>query len=201
MIRIEGAREHNLKNIDVEIPHRSLTVVTGVSGSGKSSLAFDILYAEGQRRYVESFSAYARQFLDRMNKPHVERVTGILPAIAIDQRRPVRTSRSTVATMTELHDHLKLLFSKVAKLRCSRCDRPVERDTPESVARRLPEGARVLVCFAVAPPARLPWKEVREGLERAGFTRVLLVEASPRPWKRSRRSRPSGFSSSSTGSR
>ena len=174
MIRIEGAREHNLKNIDVEIPHRSLTVVTGVSGSGKSSLAFDILYAEGQRRYVESFSAYARQFLDRMNKPHVERVTGILPAIAIDQRRPVRTSRSTVATMTELHDHLKLLYSKVAKLRCSRCDRPVERDTPESVARRLPEGARLLVCFVVAPPARLPWKEVREGLERAGFTRVLV---------------------------
>src|ERR671928_19627 len=96
------------------------------TASRKSSLAFDVLYAEGQRRYVESFSAYARQFLDRMNKPHVDSIHGILPAIAIDQRRPVRTSRSTVATMTELHDHLKLLFAKVARLRCRGCGRPVE---------------------------------------------------------------------------
>ena len=121
MISVRGAREHNLKGIDVEIPHRSLTVVTGVSGSGKSSLAFDVLYAEGQRRYVETFSAYARQFLDRMNKPHVDAIGGILPAISIDQRRRVVTSRSTVATMTELHDHLKLLFAKAARLRCRGC--------------------------------------------------------------------------------
>ncbi len=174
MISVRGAREHNLQGIDVDVPHRSLTVVTGVSGSGKSSLAFDVLYAEGQRRYVESFSAYARQFLDRMNKPHVDSISGILPAISIDQRRPVRTSRSTVATMTELHDHLKLLFSKVARLVCHGCGRAVERDSPESVARRIPEGARFLVLFSVDPPERLPWAEVRGGLERAGFARVLL---------------------------
>ncbi len=176
MISVRGAREHNLKGIDLDIPHRSLTVVTGVSGSGKSSLAFDVLYAEGQRRYVESFSAYARQFLDRMNKPRVDAVTGILPAISIDQRRPVRTSRSTVATMTELHDYWKLLFAKVAALRCHGCGRPVERDTPESVARRFREGERFLVTFPVVAPARLPWSEIRGGLERAGFTRLLLGE-------------------------
>ena len=110
-IRIKGARQNNLKNIDLEIPLNALTVVTGVSGSGKSTLAFDILYAEGQRRYVESFSAYARQFLERMDKPDVESIEGIPPTIAIGQNRSVKTSRSTVGTMTELHDHLKLLFS------------------------------------------------------------------------------------------
>src|SRR5712692_1851102 len=131
-IRIRGAKQNNLKNIDLDIPLNALTVVTGVSGSGKSTLAFDILYAEGQRRYVESFSAYARQFLDRMDKPDVESIEGIPPTIAIDQRRPVKTSRSTVATMTELHDHLKLLFAKVAELACHGCGRAVERDSPES---------------------------------------------------------------------
>jgi excinuclease ABC subunit A len=174
VISVRGAREHNLKGIDFEIPHRSLTVVTGVSGSGKSSLAFDILYAEGQRRYVETFSAYARQFLDRMNKPHVDSIRGILPAISIDQRRRVVTSRSTVATMTELHDHLKLLFAKVARLHCRGCGRVVERDNPDSVFRRLPEGASFLVLFAVSSPERLPWSEVHGGLERAGFHRVLV---------------------------
>src|ERR1051325_1871350 len=174
MISVRGAREHNLKGIDVEIPHRSLTVVTGFRGSGKSSLAFDVLYAEGQRRYVESFSAYARQFLDRMNKPHVDSIRGILPAISIDQRRRVVTSRSTVATMTELHDHLKLLFAKAARLQCRGCGRAIERANPESVFRRLREGTRFLVLFSVSAPARLPWAEVRGGLERAGFTRVLV---------------------------
>ncbi|MEA2625308.1 MAG: excinuclease subunit, partial [Candidatus Binatota bacterium] len=174
MITVRGAREHNLKGIDVEIPHRSLTVVTGVSGSGKSSLAFDVLYAEGQRRYVESFSAYARQFLDRMNKPHVDAIEGILPAIAIDQRRPVRTSRSNVATMTELHDHLKLLWAKIARLHCRGCGAPVTRDTPETVYRTLAEGERFVVTFAVAAPERLPWGEVRDGLEQAGFRRLLV---------------------------
>src|SRR3990170_3142915 len=136
-IRIRGAKQNNLKDVDLDIPLNALTVVTGVSGSGKSTLAFDVLYAEGQRRYVESFSTYARQFLDRMEKPRVERITGILPAIAIDQRRPVKTSRSTVGTMTELHDHLKLLFAKVGVPHCRTCGRPVERDTPESAAERL----------------------------------------------------------------
>ena len=113
-IRVHGARQNNLKNLDLEIPLNELVVVTGVSGSGKSSLVFDTLYAEGQRRYVETFSPYARQFLDRMDKPQVDRIDGIPPAIAIDQTNPVRTSRSTVGTMTELNDHLKLLFARAA---------------------------------------------------------------------------------------
>src|SRR5438067_13831548 len=117
-IHIRGAKQNNLKNLDLQIPLNALTVITGVSGSGKSTLAFDVLYAEGQRRYVESFSTYARQFLDRMGKPRVDRIDGILPAIAIDQSRPVKTSRSTVGTMSELHDHLKLLFAKVGVPHC-----------------------------------------------------------------------------------
>jgi excinuclease ABC subunit A len=112
LIRIRGARQHNLKNLDLDIRTGEMTVVTGPSGSGKSSLVFDTLYAEGQRRYVETFSAYARQFLDRMDRPAVDRVDGVPPAIAIDQTNPVRTSRSTVGTMTELNDHLKLLFAR-----------------------------------------------------------------------------------------
>src|ERR687883_1439723 len=127
IIRVRGARVHNLKNVNVEIPINQLTVVTGVSGSGKSSLAFDTIYAEGQRRYVESFSAYARQFLDRMDKPAVDRVEGVPPAIAIDQTNPVRSSRSTVGTMTELNDHLKLLFARTATLHCRNCGKPVRR--------------------------------------------------------------------------
>src|SRR5499425_3672063 len=114
-IVVRGARENNLKNLDLDIPLNELVVVTGVSGSGKSSLAFDTLYAEGQRRYVETFSPYARQFLDRMDKPRVERIEGIPPAIAIDQTNPVRTSRSTVGTMTELADHVKLLYARAAQ--------------------------------------------------------------------------------------
>ena len=136
-IRIVGAKQNNLKNLDIEIPLNQLTVVTGVSGSGKSTLAFDILYAEGQRRYVESFSAYARQFLDRMDKPDVESIEGIPPTIAIDQSRPVRTSRSTVGTMTELHDHFKLLFAKIAVLYCRGCQRVVERDSAATVLQKL----------------------------------------------------------------
>ena len=117
-IRIRGARQNNLKNLDLDIEHGTLTVITGVSGSGKSSLAFDTIYSEGQRRYVETFSPYARQFLDRMDRPAAERIEGIPPAIAIDQTNPVRTSRSTVGTMTELNDHLKLLYARVARLHC-----------------------------------------------------------------------------------
>jgi excinuclease ABC subunit A len=175
-IEIIGAREHNLKGIDVRVPTPALTVVTGVSGSGKSSLAFDVLYAEGQRRYVESFSAYARQFLDRMDKPRVERIDGILPAIAIDQSRPVKTSRSTVGTMTELHDYLKLLFAKVGVPHCRRCGRRVARDSAESAAEHLlaeHAGARVLVTFSLPTPADLPLATIREGLLAGGFIRVL----------------------------
>jgi len=136
-IRIRGARQNNLKNLDLDLPLNELIVVTGVSGSGKSSLVFDTLYAEGQRRYVETFSPYARQFLDRMDKPQVDRIEGIPPAIAIDQTNPVRTSRSTVGTMTELNDHLKLLFARAAALHCQGCGRPVRRDTPASIQEQL----------------------------------------------------------------
>src|SRR5476649_392800 len=157
-ILIQGARQNNLKNLTLEIPLNQLVVVTGVSGSGKSSLVFDTLYAEGQRRYVETFSPYARQFLDRMDKPQVDRIEGIPPSIAIDQNNPVRTSRSTVGTMTELNDHLKLLFARAAVLHCSGCGRPVRRDTPASVQQRLGELAResgdppLLLTFPVPIP-------------------------------------------------
>ena len=136
-----------------------------------------MLYAEGQRRYVESFSAYTRQFLDRMDKPQVERIDGILPAIAISQGNTVKTSRSTVATMTELHDHLKLLFAKIGVLHCRSCNQPVTPDSAESVYAALlqqPEGTRVLVAFEVPLPEGLPWDEARAGFERSGFRRLLL---------------------------
>ncbi|PKO56753.1 MAG: hypothetical protein CVU28_01815, partial [Betaproteobacteria bacterium HGW-Betaproteobacteria-21] len=128
-IRIRGARQNNLRNLSLDLPLNRLMVVTGVSGSGKSSLVFDTLYAEGQRRYVETFSPYARQFLDRMDKPQVDRIDGVPPAIAIDQTSQVRTSRSTVGTMTELADHFKLLYARSARLHCRRCDVPVRRDS------------------------------------------------------------------------
>ena len=133
LIRIRGARQHNLKNLDLDIRTGELTVVTGLSGSGKSSLVFDTLYAEGQRRYVETFSAYARQFLDRMDKPAVDKVEGVPPAIAIDQTNPVRSSRSTVGTMTELNDHLKLLFARAGQLFDRQTAQPVRHDTPETI--------------------------------------------------------------------
>ncbi|MBI3950800.1 MAG: excinuclease ABC subunit UvrA, partial [Acidobacteria bacterium] len=149
-IVIQGARVHNLKNVTVEIPLNQLTVVTGVSGSGKSSLAFDTIYAEGQRRYVESLSSYARQFLERMDKPDVDEVQGICPAIAIRQKSPGRNPRSTVATQTEIYDFLRLLFSRVGITICRQCGQEVTRDTPESIADRiinLPLGTKFYVLF------------------------------------------------------
>ena len=136
-INIVGASQNNLKQVDLKLPLNEFIVITGVSGSGKSSLAFDTIYSEGQRRYVETFSPYARQFLDRMDKPRVERIEGIPPAIAIDQTNQVRTSRSTVGTMTEINDHLKLLFARMASLYCSRCAAPVQRDSAESILENL----------------------------------------------------------------
>src|SRR6187200_803851 len=158
-IVVRGARQNNLKNLSLDLPLNELIVVTGVSGSGKSSLVFDTLYAEGQRRYVETFSPYARQFLDRMDKPQVDAIEGIPPAIAIDQTNPVRTSRSTVGTMTEINDHLKLLFARTAKLFCRQCAKPVRRDTPETIFAEMNERAaaagdpRLAIAFPVDVPA------------------------------------------------
>ena len=157
-IRVRGARVHNLKNVSVEIPHNAITVVTGVSGSGKSSLAFDTIYAEGQRRYVESLSAYARQFLERMEKPDVDEISGIAPAVAIRQKNSTRNPRSTVATATEIYDYLRLLFARCGQTYCTKCGTEVRRDTPEEIATRilsLTAGRRfyVLYLFRIATPA------------------------------------------------
>jgi excinuclease ABC subunit A len=177
-IRIRGARQNNLKNLDLDLPLNELIVVTGVSGSGKSSLVFDTLYAEGQRRYVETFSPYARQFLDRMDKPQVDRIEGIPPAIAIDQTNPVRTSRSTVGTMTELNDHLKLLFARAAVLHCRCCGRPVRRDTPASIQESLRSLARgqgdppLLLTFPVPIPKNFAEAEIKKLLSAQGYTRI-----------------------------
>jgi excinuclease ABC subunit A len=179
-IRVRNARQNNLRNLDLDLPLGEMIVVTGVSGSGKSSLAFDTLYAEGQRRYVETFSPYARQFLDRMDRPHVDRIDGLPPGIAIDQTNPVRTSRSTVGTMTELNDYLKLLFARAARLNCGKCGREVRRDTPETIAAAIesPDAAArsFLVTFPVPIPSRSNDAEIRELLERQGFTRTLPTE-------------------------
>src|SRR5579864_4720953 len=133
-IVVRGARVHNLKNIDFEVPHNTLTVVTGVSGSGKSSLAFDTIYAEGQRRYVESLSAYARQFLERIEKPDADSIDGIAPAVAIRQKNTTRNPRSTVATATEIYDYLRLLYARVGRTFCAKCGREVKKDTVDEVA-------------------------------------------------------------------
>src|ERR1700723_4605011 len=137
VIHVRGARVHNLKNITVAIPHNAITVVAGVSGSGKSSLAFDTVYAEGQRRYVESLSAYARQFLERMEKPDVDDISGIAPAVAIRQKNSTRNPRSTVATATEIYDYLRLLFARCGQTFCIKCGSEVRRDSPEEIANRI----------------------------------------------------------------
>src|SRR5204863_7918281 len=170
VIRIRGARQHNLKNLDLDIRTGEMTVVTGPSGSGKSSLVFDTLYAEGQRRYVETFSAYARQFLERMDRPAVDKVEGVPPAIAIDQTNPVRSSRSTVGTMTELNDHLKLLFARAAELFDRQTARRVRHDTPETIFADLVERAaaagdpRLILTFPVELPANTSSQEIEQWL-------------------------------------
>jgi len=178
LIRIRGARQHNLKNLDLDIRTGELTVVTGPSGSGKSSLVFDTLYAEGQRRYVETFSAYARQFLDRMDKPAVDKVEGVPPAIAIDQTNPVRSSRSTVGTMTELNDHLKLLFARLGQLFDKDTGQPVRHDTPETIYAELQRRAaasgdpRLYLTFPVELPSNTTAEQVEQWLSASGFTKV-----------------------------
>ncbi len=174
-ILIENAHQNNLKNLDLSLPQGELIVITGVSGSGKSTLAFDTIYAEGQRRYVETFSPYARQFLDRMDKPRVDRIEGIPPAIAIDQTNPVRTSRSTVGTMTELNDHIKLLFARTAELFCGKCAQPVTKDTPDNISEHWfndNDAKRIMVTFRVPIPENFDPSEIQDWLARQGYTRV-----------------------------
>ena len=188
-LRIEGARQNNLKNISLEIPHDRLTVVTGVSGSGKSSLAFDTLFAEGQWRYIESLSTYARMFLDRIDRPDVDRIEHIRPAVALEQKNPVRTARSTVGTATEIYDYLRLLYAKIGHVHCPACGAPAASHSPESIVDSLLEahrGARALITFRLAVPGGLPPAELWANLTRRGFARVrvngdILDLAAPPP--------------------
>ena len=176
-IVVRGARQHNLKGFDLEIPRRSFTVVTGPSGSGKSSLAFDTIYAEGQRRYVESLSAYARQFLERMEKPDVDYIEGLSPAVAIEQKNPTKTSRSTVGTATEIYDYLRLLWARIGRTFCPKCGREMRPDTVQSVSETvlsLAPGARFFVAFPLRMSDEVTHEVVVDNLRAQGFVRVSL---------------------------
>jgi excinuclease ABC subunit A len=176
-IVIHGARQHNLKGITVEIPRRALTVITGPSGSGKSSLAFDTLYAEGQRRYVESLSSYAKQFLERLARPSVDRLDGVSPAVAIEQKNPITSSRSTVGTATEIYDYLRLLWARAGRQYCHVCGAPVVVDSPTTVADRLLDelpGETVTVGFAIPRSSKLSHHLILENLRAMGFVRVMV---------------------------
>src|ERR1700726_67720 len=192
-VEIRGARQNNLKGIDVDLPLGKLTVVTGPSGSGKSSLAFETIYAEGQRRYVETFSPYMRQFLDRMDKPRVDDIRGIPPAIAIEQSNPVKTSRSTVGTMTEINDYLKLLWPRIAKAFCPSCGREIRPETAKSIADEVLRDCAdksVLITFWVSVPAKTEPRTFFEFLQQQGYLRVWIdnevvrVDVDPKRIKR-----------------
>jgi len=176
-IEIRGARQNNLKGIDVDLPLGKLTVITGPSGSGKSSLAFQTIYAEGQRRYVETFSPYMRQFLDRMDKPRVDDIRGIPPAIAIEQSNPVKTSRSTVGTMTEINDYLKLLWPRIAHAFCPSCGREIRPETAQSIAEQVLRdcfGRNILITFWVAVPSGTEPRNFFDFLQQQGYLRVWI---------------------------
>ena len=176
-IRVQGAREHNLKNIDVTIPRDQLVVMTGLSGSGKSSLAFDTIYAEGQRRYVESLSSYARQFLGMMEKPDVDQIDGLSPAISIDQKSTSRNPRSTVATVTEIYDYLRLLFARIGIPHCAECGKTVTRTTSTIVVDQitaLPENARLLVLAPVVNDKKGEFLHISEQYMKLGFARARV---------------------------
>ena len=186
-IVVAGARVHNLKNITVEFPLNALTVVTGVSGSGKSSLAFDTLYAEGQRRYVASLSAYARQFLERVDRPDVDDIRGICPALAIRQKSYTRNPRSTVGTVTEINDYLRLLYARIGITRCHQCGRIIEKDTPEKIAdfvMSLPRGLRLYVCMPLsldgAPSPAASGGSVRQATAGVAARRLPPGRSAPR---------------------
>src|SRR5262245_37820110 len=178
-IRLRGVRQNNLKNFDLDLPLNQLIVITGLSGSGKSSLAFDTLFAEGQRRYIETFSPYARQFFDRMDKPQVDSVEGIPAAIAIEQRNAVRTTRSTVGTMTEICDHMKVLWPHLAQLHCRGCGQPVRKDTPQDIwqalqAENATRNTELLIAFDVPLSEKLSLEESLGLIAKQGYQRLLV---------------------------
>ncbi len=187
-IFVKGAKEHNLKNIDVKIPRNSLTVITGLSGSGKSSLAFDTIYAEGQRRYVESLSSYARQFLEQMQKPDVEYIDGLSPAISIEQRNASSNPRSTVGTQTEIYDYLRLLFARIGKVHCPNCGKPVTRQTSQEIVEkilRLPKDQKIIVLAPLVRGKKGEYKDLFKEIQKQGFVRarvdgrIIEVESPP----------------------
>jgi len=176
-IVVKGAREHNLKNIDVVIPRDKLVVITGVSGSGKSSLAFDTIYAEGQRRYIESLSSYARQFLGRMEKPDVDYIEGLSPAISIDQKGPSHNPRSTVGTVTEVYDYLRLLFARVGHPHCPKCGREIAMQTVQQIVdaiQNLPQGSRIMILAPLVRDRKGEYQGVFSDLRKAGYVRVRV---------------------------
>ena len=176
-IIVKGAREHNLKNIEIAIPRDKLVVITGVSGSGKSSLAFDTIYAEGQRRYVESLSAYARQFLGRMEKPDVDYIEGLSPAISIDQKGPSHNPRSTVGTMTEIYDYLRLLFARVGHPHCPKCGREICRQTVQQIVdavQEIPTGSKIMILAPLIRDRKGEYLSIFDDLRKSGFVRVRV---------------------------
>src|SRR5512143_67873 len=181
-ITVRGARQHNLKNIDVEFPRNTLTVITGLSGSGKSSLAFDIIYAEGQRRYVQTLSAYARQFLDQMERPDVDSVEGLSPAISIEQKTTSRSPRSTVGTITEIYDYLRLLYASVGVPHCHQCGRAISRQTTEQIISAIMElqkngengDERVMILAPVVRGRKGEFKKLFEQMTGEGFVRARV---------------------------
>jgi excinuclease ABC subunit A len=202
-LRIEGARQNNLKNVSVAIPHDRVTVITGVSGSGKSSLAFDTLFAEGQWRYIESLSTYARMFLERLDRPDVDRNEHVRPAIAIEQKNPVRTARSTVGTATEIHDYLRLLFAKIGRVHCPACGGVARSDSADQVAEPLVRehpGTRALICFPL-PRAGAHDQAARfAALLQRGFASCRAPARSAYRWPRSAARNEQGVSRSGTNS-
>src|SRR5205809_4893313 len=177
MLVIRGAREHNPRNVDIELPRERLIVFTGLSGSGKSSLAFDTIYAEGQRRYVESLSAYARQFLGQMDKPDVDFIEGLSPAISIDQKSASRNPRSTVGTITEVYDYLRLLYARIGVPHCPNCGELVSRQTPQQIVDRileLPEGTRFQVLAPVVRGRKGEYIDLFGELQIKGYSRVRV---------------------------
>ena len=176
-IVVKGARQHNLKNIDVTIPRDKLVVITGLSGSGKSSLAFDTIYAEGQRRYVESLSSYARQFLGQMDKPDVDFIGGLSPAISIDQKGASHNPRSTVGTVTEIYDYLRLLYARIGRPHCPKCGRPIQQQTAEQIVDAvldLPGGTRIMILAPLVKGRKGEYHQVFDDVRKAGFVRVRV---------------------------